>query len=209
MDRAVRTEPVIALQVTWAAPPDTDADGVALAWGHGILRVDGEPAWSMDGESLEWSWIELLEFLADKWPYLVTEQAYPANLAPEEPRNLRRELKKALESGYTEVEGDVLDEEVFRFEERHDFSRALRGIAVPSVFVLREGNEVWVTTDEQATRFPLAEVVRDLEALGNFIAQRIEPRRTTSPRVEDALNAWERRSTVSPALLVRLAKAVS
>jgi len=201
---------IIDLELHWSDPP-TGADGGALAWGRGLLRVNGAPVWfgaRNDSDPLEWSWIELLEFLAGKWAYLTTEQTYPRDLTPDEPRNLRRRLRALIDRTSSESLIDLYDEEVFRFEERHDLSRALRGMHVPSVFIVREGNHAWVTTDEAAEKFPLEQVLRDLELIAETIVERISNSGTTSSRAHEAVKAWSARDSIDSALLVRLATGI-
>lgn len=198
---------MIELQITWC-DPEPGLDGVALGWGSAMLVINGAPVWFGEGttpQPLAWSWIELLEFLATKWAYLTTEQSYPMNLMPDEPRNLRKVF--ALNKPHLDSEVDRYDEEIFRFEGRHDLSRALRGISVPSVFIVREGNDAWVTTDDVAARFPMAEVVHDLEAIGRSIAARLVG--NPSRRAEDALKAWNERQSVKTGLLIRLVTGIA
>src|SRR5580704_6690697 len=143
----------LRFQPDWADPPGDDRDaGTALAWGTGILYIAGAPAWftgSPDApKPVTWSWIELLEFLASRWLHLTTEQAYPFGITVENPRDFRARARQVIESRfYTDSSRDDADEEVFRFEGRHDLARALRGISLPSVFLLREGTTVLVSTE--------------------------------------------------------------
>lgn len=204
---------IIDLNITWKDPPDKVSGG-ALAWGAAQLNVNGTPVWfggksEVAPEPLEWSWIELLEFLAAKWSYLRTEQAYPFNLTPDEPRTLRKTLRKLLDEEWDDHKKDLYDEEVFRFEDRHDLARALRGLHVPSVFVVREGNNAWIATEDAAGLFPLAQVVSDLSAIGTKIAERISSSCTTSARAKSALESWANREVIKPGLVISLATGLS
>ncbi len=198
---------IIDLRVTWTDPPDK-VSGPALGWGRAQLHVNGKPVWFAGKNAedhLEWSWIELLEFLALRWPYLTTEQAYPLNLTPDEPRNLRKMLRALVEETSNDSLIDLYDEEVFRFEERHDLSRALRGLHVPSVHIVREGNTAWVATDDVAQRFQLDDVLRDLRLIGDTISERVSADTTSSARATAALRAWSTREAVQPGLIISLA----
>ena len=48
--------------------------GEDLIWGKSLAFRTNEP--------IEWSWVELLEFLSNAWPYLEFEFGYPFGLNP-------------------------------------------------------------------------------------------------------------------------------
>lgn len=196
---------IIELDIEWSDPPDGSTTGASLCWGRGLLRIGGSPIWYRGNrdvpEAIEWSWIELLEFVGSRWPYLTTEQSYPLGLAPEDPRGLRRSLK-ALTT-WSEDEADRFDEAVFRFEENHDLARGLHGITVPSVFLLRCGQQLWVTTDETGERYALNEVLQSLESIGEMLHTQLEKAPRT-PRRDAAIATWLGRNDVDPRLLIRL-----
>lgn len=203
----------IELELTWLDAPAHGIDSAGVAWGKGLLRVNDREVWFQDSPNgpapIEWSWIELLEFLGQRWAYLATEQAYPLALVPDEPGQLRRALKRRWEGSYfEEEERDREDELVFRFEDCHDLSRALRGISLPSVWALREGQCFVVSTEGDARRVPYEEVISDLERIGDRIAERVSAGRP-SERSRIALQQWSQRALISELLLIRLATGIA
>lgn len=167
----------------------------ALAWGE--LRVDlaGEPVWH--GESAEgsiepicWTWADLLEFLGKKWLWLTLEETYPIPVFPLHPGRLRQEMEKRWESMPEEME-EAEGEALFAFEGRHDLARGLKGIFLPSIFVLRQGKQAWVCTPEQRVLLPFDSVRRALEDLGTFLAKRLES--MDHPRANYAVRCWRNR----------------
>jgi Zn-dependent peptidase ImmA (M78 family) len=202
---------IIRLDIEWTVP-ESVSDPASECWGTGVLYIASKPVWFRGSptapEAIEWSWIELLEFLASRWSYLTTEQTYPAGLVPEEPRELRRKLQRALRDTWNEDEGDRLDEAVFRFEECHDLARGLHGITLPSVLVVREGQRAWITTEDEAKLYPLDEVVRNLETIAEILHRRLSSGRRT-PRSDKAIAAWLNREKVSSKQLIRLATGLS
>jgi hypothetical protein len=163
---------------------DADTRNTDLAWGQGVLWVDAEPVWfqqDQEGESkpLYWTWIDLLEFLGRNWAWLVHEENYPFHLTPLDPTRLRGEAQKRWEDL---PESTVLDEDeqVFRFERRHNLASGMKGVFLPEVSVLREGNLAWVCAEGRAHRLSLEQVLGVLEKVGDLIAERVaesgEPR---------------------------------
>ncbi len=199
----------IDFDVTWSDPPQNAASGTALGWGSAILLVDKKPLWfsgSADAPGrIEWSWIELLEFLASTWCYLTTEQTYPLGLNLSDPRSLRSVLESRWTNGYySESEKDREDEEVFRFEDRHDLARGIHGLHLPSLYVVRQGNVATVATDSDLLAFSMDSVVQDLARIGDKISERVAPARH-EPRVRKSLEAWRCRNQVEDNVLIHLA----
>lgn len=186
--------------------------GAGLAWGTGILMVGDIPIWFSgprdDPKPVTWSWIELLEWLSANWLPILSEQTYPGDLSPAEPQDLRDSMEKYLTDrrSLQDREADALDEAVFHFEERHDMARALRGIDVPSLLLVREGNNMVIHPETMAPIHANLSDVRDaLGRLGDEVASRLSPA-NSNPRARHALDAWKVRNTVTNvAKLIRLA----
>lgn len=148
----------------------------------------------------------MLEFLSSRWLHLTTEQTYPFAIAVDDPRKMRAAAKGTF-PGYSaddELPEDV-DEEIFRFEGRHDLARALRGFTLPTVFVLREGETVRISTDRGVYVADRRDFFRELEQIGERIAERV--RTSKSDRAKAALIAWTARGKATPRQLVLLASA--
>lgn len=195
---------IIRLDVDWARPPGgTEQDGRALGWGNAVLYVCDTPVWfrgPVDSpEPIAWSWIELLEFLAANFAFLKGEQVYPLGLTPATPRNLRRKAKKRWGDHIPFTE----DEEIFRFEGRHDLARGLRGISLPSVLVFREGDMAWISTDAKDEYVSQEHLFAGLENLGQMIAAQLQG--SLDSRAGKALEAWDRRAYCNSDRLIRIA----
>lgn len=167
----------------------------ALAWGE--LRADlaGEPVWYEESEEGEigpicWTWADLLEFLGKKWIGLTLEENYPFPVFPLHPGRLRQEMEKRWES----MPEEMVDEEgerLFTFEGSHDLARGLKGIFLPSIFVLRQGTQAWVCTSEQQILRPFDSIREDMEELGEFLAKHLES--ADHPRANYAVCCWRNR----------------
>ena len=201
--------PLLRFDITWTDPPGEHHEaGLALAWGAGVLYVGEAPVWFVGNadapQPVAWSWIELLEFLGSRWLHMTTEQSYPRDLVMGDPRELRFRAMQAYGAPHFDNElSDDLDVEIFRFEGRHDLARALRGISLASVFLLREGDTVRVATDRGVQVADRRAVFAELEKIGDAIATRLAGSR--SDRAKAAMSAWRRRAETNPSQVVRIA----
>src|SRR5260370_9571427 len=201
--------PTLHFELVWADPPGEQREaGRALAWGAGILYVGDDPVWfagSADApKPVSWSWIELLEFLGARWLHLTTEQAYPLGITVDDPREFRTQATRVLGSRFFEGSlSDEADEEVFRFEGRHDLARALRGISLPSVFVMREREPVMVSTDHGVVVADRRELLNQLQSVGDAISARAA--QSQSERAKAAVKEWQGRRAFDAKQLIRLA----
>ncbi len=168
-------------------------------WAHGIVLLEGAPIWhgSDDQEEpapLRWSWLDLLEFLAENWPWLLYEESYPLPLRSLPLHPGERELWSHLERRWEGQSEELMlleDEVMVLFEHRHDLAKGMKGLFVPSIKVLRQGNEAWVVTPEEALVRPFDEVITTLEEAGEAIAEHV--RRNPTPRAQAALSLWDDR----------------
>jgi Zn-dependent peptidase ImmA (M78 family) len=169
-----------------------------LAWGKGVFSVKGEPLWVTEAENgsivpVEWSWLDLLEFLADFWPWLMLEELYPIPVNPSE----LIKLKEAAERRWEELSDaivDAEDEELVCFQHRHDLSMAMKGIYLPAVLLLRQGQlfQIGIPEWNKTILLPFAEVKTVLEEIGNFIAFMVKG--SPLPRALEAVSLWEKRN---------------
>lgn len=178
-----------------------------LAWGRLTLSLDGEEVWfqqdSALGEKLpaHWTWSDLLAHMGENWSALMQEESYPLGLNPATPLELRRLANESWE-GMDEAQVDDEDEELYRFEFRHNLSAGLNGIYLPDLIVMREGQLAWVCIDGTCLRLPISEVVQTLESLGNEIAAQLQG--SSNPRAELALFKWSNRNNISVDEIVEL-----
>ncbi len=170
----------------------------ALAWGDGLLLLQGEPIWCREDDdgsttALHWTWIDLLEGLAEHWPALLLEETYPIPVLPLYPGLLRREAERRWEDQPDEII-DAEDEAVYRFLLRHDLAMTCKGLFVPSLLLLRQGQHFAVScaaASDQHLMLPYADVVATLTELGNHIA--VAVRTSDEARAERALALWDSR----------------
>lgn len=146
----------------------------SMIWGDLILTLNGEFVWCTEREQggeapVTWSWIDLLEFLGDKWPWLILEERYPIPINPLHPGTIRREAEKRWE-GMGEEQYLDEDEALFHFEARHDLSLGLKGIFLPSLFILRQGKRAWVYNQETYLLCSFEEIKTSLTQLGDYLA---------------------------------------
>jgi hypothetical protein len=160
--------------------------GEFLAWG----RFDG-----FNYRPILWTWIELLEFLAEAWPYLRYEQGYPLGLQPISPSQLRAAANARWLATPEELARDE-DRELFAFEETHDLARGVQGLFTPSVMLSRAGNLVLIGTDKAVLERPATETFEVLEAFALAVLARIE--HLTDPRAKQAIQAWNARELNDP-----------
>lgn len=168
--------------------------GDRTAWG-GESDRGGEPG-------LEWTWIDLLEFLGEVWPFLEWEEGYPLGLKPMTPSLIRIAAEDRWQD-LPEARVEIEEEEIYGFEETHDLARSFKGARVPSVFLLREGRRMWISTREQSILRPFDETMETLSNLGNVIANRLEG--LSDGRSTAAINMWKTRRDHSRQRLAEIA----
>ncbi|HYD31791.1 MAG TPA: ImmA/IrrE family metallo-endopeptidase [Azospirillaceae bacterium] len=188
----------LALDIRWDhRTPDGSADRATM--GNGLLYLDGMVIWGerpTGNSRVRWSWIDLLEHLAEHWAGLFFERDYPCKLNPTDPRALRFEAERRWKEekrwgGLSEETLLDQDEEIFQFEERHDLARGMKGIVLPSLFAMVEDGWMRFSTEGKLVHIPLAQAVRDLEDIGDMIAARLRP--LACERAAPVIEAWDRR----------------
>lgn len=166
---------------------------------QGGLRVllRGEPVWYREGPEGEalpvpWDWLDLFEHLAKFWPWLALEESYPIPVRPTSPLYLLREAEQRWQELPAEQE-EQEDEAVTRFLIRHDLAEGLHGLYLPSLILLRQGEQCLITTEaeDQGVPCPLRETLDTLESLGEHLARTLSPE--PGSRSGQALDLWQRR----------------
>lgn len=180
------------------APPKYSS---GLAWGKLELSVAGTKVWAQaeDGEDEEpvfWTWVDLLEGIGRIWPWLTLEENYPIPILPEHPGGIDDEAGyrwRNLSEHLIEAEEDLL----FDFKHRHNLSLLLRGITLPSLWILREGNEfvIWSEALSEPIRQPFSAILSDLEKLCDFIYESLND--SEESRAILARRRWEERKPES------------
>lgn len=169
-----------------------------LAWGTGRVYLQGETVWSGEDKAgndfpLRWTWLDMLEFLGRNWPWLILEESYPIPVTPLYPGVLRREAERRWE----DLPEDIIeaeDEAVYRFLCRHDLAMALKGLFVPSLILLRQGQQYVLSCASPQLNVirPYDEIARTLTELGDHLARFVQG--SAEPRAGQALDLWQRRN---------------
>lgn len=173
---------------------DKQPDGL---WTGLRLSVNGEEVWGgEDGSPLQWSWVDLLEWLAEVWPWLVLEENLPLPLEKHilYPDQLLDHVEKWWEDSPDKlIEKQEL--QVMEFLQRHDLAHALKGLYCPSLYILRQGSQYLIsnTSFDIALCHPQEEIVRTLEEVGNFLAE--TGSKSADPRTANAVAQWRLRSS--------------
>lgn len=161
-----------------------------LAWGRLTLTINGEPQWlDNDDRPIEWTWLDLVEWLGSCWKYICYESKFPHGLNPAHPKQL--DVPRWIKSSGFDF--NSIEDDIFVYQARHDIAYGMKGIHLPSVWFVPEGKlvrihgtkdtrVVWVSLDEFQTIFrDLAETI--------LAASKID----TSGRYALAQATWESR----------------
>lgn len=180
-----------------------------LARGDLLLHINGDLIWCQQEEEADpargneiksvvnWTWVDLLAYLAKNWSYLLFEELYPLDLHPETPLELRR-IAEARWRDASLDEDQIFDEddEVCAFEKRHNLSSGLKGLYLPSVYIVREGHLAWVCVKDDhgnetpcKHRFKFEVIKEELLRVGNQIAYHLA--NSTHPSAIKAVNSWQ------------------
>ncbi len=178
----------------------TKQHGAGLAWGSLRLWVADQLVWCQQDTGAEstkpviWTWVDLLSGLARIWPWLVLEESYPLAITPEHPGRL---MDAAAQRWQTMAQGqaDAEEDTLFDFRQRHDLSTLLRGVYLPAVWVLREGQDcvLWSPTLTNVVRRPYTEVMNTLNEMGQLLANLLPD--SVEPRAVVATARWGERQT--------------
>lgn len=163
-------------------------------WLRAILMLDGEPYWVADTEAgFDWTWIDLLAYLAEHWPALMLEDGWPLPLS--QVAN-PAELMRHAEERWQDLPSERIDEEEVRllaFMERHNLAAAFNGAYLPMLLWCRAGKTLWLATeDDSARRVDFASARGRLEDIGNQLAEAFG--HSAHPHIRATLSAWNRRA---------------
>lgn len=199
----------LSFNLEWDEPKAEGSAGDAT-WGKLEVRLRDVVVWPGDqsggAQAVRWTWIELLETLADRWPWLKAEHGWPRGVFAETPNDFASESRRAIDAAL-EPERSSVAQDLYDFRWRHDLSRGLQGIALPELWVVREGNGVWLGSRGQTLRTTFATVLASIEALCERIAERV--RNIGDERARAALAAWRFRDKATLEQVVGIATGLS
>lgn len=196
---------------------DYESEGpIGKTWGDLHLWVADTLVWgevnSQGGvKGVTWSWIDLLEFLGNAWPYLIEEEQYPINFESrlDEPSHLGELIGKAKLRFRTlsDEAADREDELLRDFLAVHDLSEAVHGITLSKLICMRRGRQMIVATTRQEFVISFDETMETFAHLGNAIAQRLNG--LADKRAVIAISRWENRNEISELKRVQIATGIS
>ena len=181
----------IEFALSWPSrrQPSTGAEATL-----GCLRVclRGRPVWHGvdDRTGVDWTWIELLEFLGEYWLFLSVEDGCPLGVAPTTaPRMLA--AAEAAADRLPAAEAEFEREQIEAYRSTHDLAEALQGAVSPPLWVVRDGNVGWMASSAMTAKTSFSEVLRVLTDVGDLIALRLDG--LSDPRSIQAVMTWHER----------------
>jgi Zn-dependent peptidase ImmA (M78 family) len=191
----------IFIEVQWAT--DSAANSADATRGTLQLWVHGRQVWPGNdlNDAFEWTWIELAEFLARSWRWLLWENGLPFELPGGSITQVLAELNRRWDL-LSMTAREEEEEELYSFEERHDLARALMGAVAPSVWLVREGNMCRVSTHDAAILVPFGQVE---ETLRGFVDSVISRLAEVDERASAVQAEWDVRARATTSEFVSIA----
>lgn len=182
----------LQFEIQFGAKPTARSN---LGWGRIRLVVEGTPVWDDSGTGIEWTLVDLLEFLSRAWWYLLAEESWPVATHLAWPMHVRSAVQSRWEE-MDESEVDLEEDQINRFFERHDLAWAFQGLFVSSVLLVRHGALFLVTSQQEKIRCirPYNEVVSTLCELGDCIAEYVAD--SDHSRAQAARHEWCQRTAL-------------
>ena len=191
----------------WEFAPATALADANAGWGQGILYLFEQPFWYAGSrqtpQPIEWTWVDVLEHLATHWGALLLEQSLPLDWlgAASDPAS----LWPVAERRWATKDDATADQEeavLLAFERRHNLAYACKGMALPALTILRNGQVCWLCAQDQTpVRVPLADIYAGLQTMGAALASAFA--HSTHPKVQAALQAWQQREQQASADFLR------
>lgn len=196
-----------ALDATFSWVDSATASPTAADRSRGVLgiAVDGQVVWG--GDSFEWTWIELLEWLGYSWLALSADDGAPPDL---EFSSRGGRPYAARPFGRDASGGLAEDREIalWQFLETHDMAKALPGTAHPPFVVWREGLTGHLMTRESHWLVPDWGTISELlTRVAEALTARLD--NCADLRAVTAIEAWRKREDVGVEELIEQATGVS
>lgn len=193
--------------------PSEDSEDLNNGCGKGVLYVLGEPYWhSGSGDvvgSIDWTWVDLLEYVALNWVWLVFEQSYPYDW-----------LKKVSHPGdiwnvaedrwskFGEETAEIEEAKLLVFDRRHNLAYAWKGLSLPSVTLMRNGMLCWVCAEgKNPFRASFSSCRDELISICDLLAKSFEC--SNNHRVMKAVRNWRNRDEIASRFLFESATGLS
>lgn len=164
--------------------------------GRLYLSLKGESVWGTgnfgERRGIEWTWGELLSFLTSNWAWLLNEQGLPLPLKFPDvlagtAANVCENLAQKNGIAFTNAQKRTLR----AFCLRHDLAESAPGIVLPSLFVLRMGDRMLLSSERAQILMDIKDAKDLLSQIGDIICRWMRPYADAGTQV--LLDAWERR----------------
>lgn len=194
-----------AIEVDWQ--PGAAKTSAEFTQGAARIFINNETVWH--GESVdvgfEWTLIELAEFFANAWPWIVGEQGFPFDLRGGTLYEVKAELSRRWDSK-SEAVRQLEQEQLYNYQECHDLAHGIQGAVLPSIWIVRQGNLVWLSSDSTSALYFADEV---WEAIQAFVAAVTERAAISQDERSKVLReSWELRENVSQDQALEIATAL-
>lgn len=187
--RSADGEVEFALSWSSSRRPSTGAEATL-----GSLRVclRDRPVWhgADDTTGVEWTWIELLEFLGEYWLFMAVEDGCPLGVAPGTAPRMLAAAEEAAD-GLPPAKAEFEREQIEAYRSTHDLAEALQGAVSPPLWVVRDGNAGWMASSAMTAQTSFSELLRVLTDVGDLIARRLDGLK--DQRSIQAVKTWRQR----------------
>jgi hypothetical protein len=171
------------------------------ALGLASLRaiIDKSVVWTdQEGRGVSWTWIDLLEQLAQSWPFLRYEESIPLG-ASENVTSFLRNGRVASPIYGLEPSVESTRED-YVFLRRHNLSSGIEGLYLPNLALLREGRKIWVVSAIREGLFDFSATMDTVSKLGDVLATHIGSG-LQDERSRQAIEMWHMREPDTEAVL--------
>ena len=163
--------------------------GVEATNGTLAICIQDTPIWhgTKPNSGFDWAWIELLEFLALNWKYIITDSWH--NFFPEPPSTLLPFFTSGvIPSRYIEDEKAI--DKYAAYKNAHDLAEAVQGTFLPSIWIVSDADgNGWVGGNGVVANHPFNELLKNLAYMGDLIAGRLE--QSTDRRSVIVAEEWD------------------
>jgi Zn-dependent peptidase ImmA (M78 family) len=200
---------VFDYDLTWESEPHGGAEHAT--WGRLLVRLGEQLLWEDraydEARGIRWTWVDLLEHLAETWPWLLFEEGWPGEARIRDPKSFLADSRAWFEA-LPPHEAAEAEDTLFEFRHRHDLSMGVPGVVLPQLWIVRAGKQTWVGNTSAMMSLPCEQVERVLTALGEAIAARL----TAVPhdeRASSAIAAWSSRMDLRAAEVAAISAGLS
>ena len=192
----------VGIDLEWYSRSE-DMSAASQTRGYLSLWLNDRVIWGLLDRSepsgmrgIDWTWIELLEGLAENWRFLLWEQETPIPVSFDRVSYLISDARRRWESLGAQ-KADQEAESLYEFEQRHNLAAYLQGIKLPSVYFVRRGKWVMVESGDSVLQVTFAQAINVLEASAQAIIGKLQVIAETDGRAKAAIHAWEKKAFVN------------